>query len=64
MLLLAGAARLQFEQPEHFLEMRPGDFINIPAHQRHRVAWTDPGNPTAWLAIHHEPRDKNAGDED
>ena len=25
--------------------------INIPAHQKHRVAWTMPVEPTVWLAV-------------
>ena len=50
-LLLSGAARLQFEN-EHLLDMRPGDAILIPAHQRHRVDWTDPQQQTVWLALH------------
>lgn len=48
-LLLAGAARLQFE--EGVVALRPGDFINIPAHRRHRVEWTTPDEPTIWLAV-------------
>ena len=51
-LLIAGAARLRFEGEEP-VEMRPGSFINIPAHKRHRVEWTDPNQPTIWLAIHY-----------
>lgn len=52
-LLLQGAARLRFEGQNQPLEMRTGSFINIPAHQRHRVEWTDPVTPTIWLAIHY-----------
>ena len=33
------------------VEMRPGSYLNIPAHLRHRVDWTDPDQPTVWLAI-------------
>lgn len=50
-VVLQGSARLQFEGRE--LDMRPGDFINIPAHQKHRVAWTTPDEPTIWLAVHY-----------
>jgi cupin 2 domain-containing protein len=32
---LKGAARLRFE--EWMAEVNPGDFMNIPAHKRHRV---------------------------
>jgi cupin 2 domain-containing protein len=34
-IVLKGAARLQFE--DGMVEMKPGDFINIPAFKRHRV---------------------------
>src|SRR4051794_34257694 len=47
-LLLKGAARLQFEGGES-MEMTAGSFVNIPAHKRHRVDWTDPARPTVWL---------------
>lgn len=51
-LVLSGAARLTFagESP---IELSPGGFVNIPAHKRHRVDWTDPTQPTVWLAIHY-----------
>jgi len=29
-----------------------GDWLHLPAHCRHRVAWTDPAQPTVWLAVH------------
>ncbi len=51
-LLLKGAARLALEGGET-IELRPGAFLNIPAHTRHRVEWTDPKEPTVWLAIHY-----------
>ncbi len=51
-LLLRGAARLVFDG-ESPIDLRPGAFVNIPAHRRHRVEWTDPTQPTVWLAIHH-----------
>ena len=35
-LLLSGAARLQFEGEQSF-EMKSGSFVSIPAHKRHRV---------------------------
>src|SRR5262249_40147420 len=50
-VLLKGAARLRFEDEE--IEMTPGSFIDIPAHRRHRVEWTDPQQPTIWLAVHY-----------
>jgi cupin 2 domain-containing protein len=48
-MVLQGAARLQFE--DRVLEMLPGDWISIPAHQKHRVEWTSPDEPTVWLAV-------------
>ncbi len=54
-LLLSGAARLQFEtQPIYKMELTAGDFVIIPAHCRHRVSWTHPEEPTVWLAVHFE----------
>jgi len=50
-VLLQGAARLRFE--DELVEMKPGSFIDIPAHRRHRVEWTDPQQPTIWLAIYY-----------
>ncbi len=48
-LLVRGAARLRFE--EETIELRPGDYIHIPARRRHRVEWTTPDEPTIWLAV-------------
>lgn len=50
-VLLRGAARLRFE--DRVLDLRPGDFVHIPAQQKHRVEWTTPDEPTVWLAVHH-----------
>jgi cupin 2 domain-containing protein len=51
-LVLAGAARLDFADGSA-VDLRPGSYHDIPAHCRHRVAWTDPAQPTVWLAIHY-----------
>jgi cupin 2 domain-containing protein len=48
-IVLKGAARLQFE--DTMIEMKPGDFINIPAFKKHRVDWTTPDEPTVWLGV-------------
>ena len=48
-LVLQGAARLEFEHG--MIEMKAGDYLNIPARTRHRVAWTSPDEPTVWLAV-------------
>jgi cupin 2 domain-containing protein len=50
-LLLAGAARLRFEDETQARALGPGDWLEIAAHRRHRVEWTDPAKPTIWLAV-------------
>lgn len=50
-VVLKGEARLEFRDGEA-LPMRPGDHVLIPAHRKHRVAWTTPEEPTVWLAVH------------
>jgi cupin 2 domain-containing protein len=50
-VLLAGAARLRFEEGDLTLDLRPGDWVEIPAHVRHRVEWTQVEPPTVWLAL-------------
>lgn len=52
-LLLRGAAVLRVEDDAEPLEMKPGDWVCIPAHKRHRVEWTDPEQTTIWLAVHY-----------
>jgi len=51
-LLVQGAARLRFE--DEVLEMKPGDFVNIPAHRKHQVEWTSPEESTICLAFFYE----------
>ena len=50
-LLLSGAARLRFEDESDTRHLGPGDWVEIAAHRGHRVDWTDPHQPTVWLAI-------------
>lgn len=51
-LLLAGAARLRFEDEAAARELIPGDYVEIAAHRRHRVEATQADPPTVWLAVH------------
>lgn len=53
-VLLAGAARLRFEDDNQQIELTPGDHVDIPAHSKHRVEWTDPIQVTVWLALHYD----------
>lgn len=52
-VVLRGRARLEIEGDPEPVELNPGDYVNLPAHVRHRVAWTTPDEPTVWLAIHY-----------
>jgi cupin 2 domain-containing protein len=52
-ILLKGEALLQFENDKAAVAIKPGDYISIPAHRKHRVEWTTPDEPTIWLAIHY-----------
>jgi cupin 2 domain-containing protein len=54
-LLLSGRAGLLMEGQSQPCELRPGDAVHIPAHRRHRVAWTAPAEATVWLALHYRP---------
>jgi cupin 2 domain-containing protein len=53
-LVVAGRARLEIEG-EGELDLRAGDYVVLPAHKRHRVAWTSPDEDTIWLAVHYAP---------
>ena len=50
-VVLKGAARIELENKT--VEMGLGDYLDIPAHTKHRVAWTTPDEPTIWLAMHY-----------
>lgn len=49
-LVLKGSAIIGFEGGKE-IELKEGDFLNIPKHQKHQVIWTDPTRVTVWLAI-------------
>lgn len=51
-ILLKGEAVITFEE-EGEARLVPGSYVNIPAHKRHRVSWTDPEVETVWLAVHY-----------
>lgn len=51
-IVLDGAARLEFEDGTT-TELRKGDWLEIAPRYRHRVAWTQPGIETVWLAVHY-----------
>jgi cupin 2 domain-containing protein len=49
-VVLQGGGEILFEGGER-VRLLPGDSIEIPAHRKHRVVWTDPDEVTVWLAI-------------
>jgi cupin 2 domain-containing protein len=52
-LLVQGAARLRFADEATARELKPGDYVDIAPHRRHRVDWTTPEQPAIWLAVHY-----------
>lgn len=52
-MVLQGRAKLSFQGKSEPIVLGPGDYLNIPAHTRHRVDWTDAERETVWLAIHY-----------
>jgi len=50
-LLLTGSAALLFEDINEEKILKPGDYIFIPAHKKHRVTWTSKEQKTVWLGI-------------
>jgi cupin 2 domain-containing protein len=47
--LLSGHARLHFADEAIERELKPGDYLTIAPHRRHRVTFTAPA--TVWLAV-------------
>jgi cupin 2 domain-containing protein len=54
-IVLRGAARIEFDEDKRGFDLIPGDHIMLPAHVRHRVEWTDPREHTVWIAVHFAP---------
>jgi cupin 2 domain-containing protein len=48
-VVLRGEAVLAFENEERIL--KPGDYVLIPPHRKHRVISTSLTEPTVWLAV-------------
>eukprot|EP01006_Ploeotia_vitrea_P049627 TRINITY_DN67360_c7_g1_i1.p1 TRINITY_DN67360_c7_g1~~TRINITY_DN67360_c7_g1_i1.p1 ORF type:complete len:117 (+),score=7.09 TRINITY_DN67360_c7_g1_i1:27-353(+) len=54
-IVLEGSAILEYDREQDpKVALKKGDYINIPAHEKHRVAWTDPEKETVWLAVHYK----------
>lgn len=51
-LVLKGEAIISFYDKSSVC-LKEGDYLNIEAHQKHKVTWTAPDIETIWLAIHY-----------
>ncbi len=56
-VVLRGSAGVKFAEEDEVRVLYAGDSLHIPAQCRHRVEWTDPGEPTVWLAVHYSEGD-------
>jgi cupin 2 domain-containing protein len=52
-LIVQGSAGLKFENERDIVVLKTGDYLNIGAHVKHRLEWTDPTCATIWLAVHY-----------
>jgi cupin 2 domain-containing protein len=52
-VLLAGEAGLLLEGEDAPRALKPGDWIELPPHCRHRIEWTSCSQATIWLAVHY-----------
>ncbi|KPK23026.1 MAG: phosphoribosylaminoimidazole carboxylase [Nitrospira bacterium SG8_3] len=52
-LVVQGRAGLLIYGEDDMVILEKGDYVNIQAHVKHRVAWTDPEEDTVWLAVHY-----------
>ncbi|WP_185716180.1 cupin domain-containing protein [Larkinella knui] len=50
-ILLQGEARLELDGHPELIHLSAGMAVNLPAHLKHRVAWTHPEEETVWLAL-------------
>ena len=49
--LLKGSAELEFEN--QVVQLKEGDYLNIPARTKHRVTKTSKNPKAIWLAVHY-----------
>lgn len=49
-IVLDGCGVISFEDGRE-IKLSKGDYLNIPAHVKHKVKWTDPDKITIWLAV-------------
>ncbi len=54
-ILLQGKAQLSYENG-HTVDLLPGDYLLLKAHEKHRVEATSNNPSCIWLAIHFPPQ--------
>ncbi|ELE5893387.1 cupin domain-containing protein [Vibrio fluvialis] len=52
-LVLQGCGTVEFDNGES-TTLNVGDYLNIPAHTRHKVCYTSPDQVTLWLAVFYQ----------
>ena len=52
-LVVRGSAGLKLENVDEIVVLKAGDYLNIGAHVKHRVEWTDSTCETIWLAVYY-----------
>ncbi|EPP20617.1 cupin domain-containing protein [Vibrio fluvialis] len=52
-LVLQGCGAVEFDNGES-TTLNEGDYLNIPAHTRHKVSYTSPDQVTLWLAVFYQ----------
>ncbi|EMK6668600.1 cupin domain-containing protein [Vibrio fluvialis] len=52
-LVLQGCGTVEFDNGES-TTLNVGDYLNIPAHTRHKVSYTSPDQATLWLAVFYQ----------
>ncbi|MEL4280604.1 MULTISPECIES: cupin domain-containing protein [Shewanella] len=52
-MLLKGEAQLEFEDAQ-LVTLKPGDYLTLAPHQKHRVASTSSEGETLWLAVFYD----------
>lgn len=52
-MLMRGSAKIIYDDGKSF-SLSAGEYLIIPAHQKHRVEETDKNQKTIWLALHYK----------
>jgi cupin 2 domain-containing protein len=55
-LVLSGSGVVEYKDGRE-IKLNQGDYLNIPAHHKHRVKETSKQEPTVWLAVHYRGDD-------